>query len=123
VSTPGRRIIGSVDVELRFVQGCPNLTVIRRVEFHRLLVDAERENVWTAPTRGTRWTNEQLLFPMVFGYMVVQRLLILMRMLGRLPEPASRLVPDYPPAPVSMPANLFHTSTATTLVFLIPPDP
>jgi hypothetical protein len=26
-----------------------------RVEFHRLLVDAERENVWTAPTRGTRW--------------------------------------------------------------------
>jgi hypothetical protein len=48
-----------------------------RVEFHRLLVDAERENVWTAPTRGTRWTNEQLLFHMVFGYMVVQRLLIL----------------------------------------------
>jgi hypothetical protein len=31
VSTPGRRIIGSVDVELRFVQGCPNLTVIRQL--------------------------------------------------------------------------------------------
>jgi hypothetical protein len=62
-----------------------------RVEFHRLLDAAERHDAWAGPTHGTRWTNEQLLFHMVFGYMVVQRLLILVRMFGRLPDPVSRL--------------------------------
>ena len=38
-----------------------------RGELHRLLADAERNDAWTKPTRGTRWTNEQLLFHMVFG--------------------------------------------------------
>ena len=62
-----------------------------RLEFHQLLAEAERETSWTQPTRGTRWTNEQLLFHMVFGYMVVQRLLVLVRVLGRLPDPVSRV--------------------------------
>jgi hypothetical protein len=62
-----------------------------RVQFHRLLAEAERENAWRQPTRGTRWTNEQLLFHMVFGYMIVQRLRILVRVLGRLPHPVSRV--------------------------------
>jgi hypothetical protein len=61
-----------------------------RVEFHRLLAEADRGDVWAEPTRGTRWTNEQLLFHMVFGYMIVQRLLVLVRVLGRLPDPFSR---------------------------------
>lgn len=61
-----------------------------RREFHQLLADAERTDAWDKPTRGTRWTNEQLLFHMVFGYMVVLRLLILVRAFGRLPEPVSR---------------------------------
>ena len=61
-----------------------------RVAFHQLLADAERQDAWTKPTRGTRWTNEQLLFHMVFGYMVVQRLLILVKVFGRLPNAASR---------------------------------
>ena len=39
---------------------------------------------------GTRWTNEELLFHMVFGYMVVQALLPLVRVLGVLPAPFSR---------------------------------
>ncbi|SFT52797.1 DinB family protein [Arthrobacter sp. ov118] len=34
---------------------------------------------------GTRWTNEELLFHMVFGYMVVLALLPLVRTFGRLP--------------------------------------
>jgi hypothetical protein len=50
-----------------------------RVDFNRLLVEADREAPWENPTRGTRWNNEQLLFHMVFGYMVVQRLLILVK--------------------------------------------
>jgi hypothetical protein len=36
---------------------------------------------------GTRWTNEQLLFPMVFGFLVVRTLLPLVRLMGRLPAP------------------------------------
>ncbi|MFB4320582.1 hypothetical protein [Actinomadura sp. 21ATH] len=36
---------------------------------------------------GTRWTNEQLLFHMMFGYLVVLRLLVLVRLIGRLPAP------------------------------------
>jgi DinB superfamily len=39
---------------------------------------------------GTRWTNEQLLFHMVFGYMIVNALLPLVRLFGRLPDRFSR---------------------------------
>lgn len=39
---------------------------------------------------GTRWTNEQLLFHMVFGYLIVNALLPLVRQLGRLPDGFSR---------------------------------
>lgn len=39
---------------------------------------------------GTRWTNQQLLFHMVFGYMIVRRLLPLVRGFGRLPDRYSR---------------------------------
>ena len=39
---------------------------------------------------GTRWTNRQLLFHLVFGYQIVRALLILVRLFGRLPDPASR---------------------------------
>lgn len=41
-------------------------------------------------TGGTRWTNQQMLFHMVFGYMVVWRLLPLVRLAGRLPDRFSR---------------------------------
>ncbi|WP_442214514.1 DinB family protein [Specibacter sp. RAF43] len=39
---------------------------------------------------GTKWTNEELLFHMVFGYMVVQALLPLVRIVSRLPRPLGR---------------------------------
>lgn len=35
---------------------------------------------------GTRWTNEELLFHMVFGYMIVRTLLPLVRVISRLPQ-------------------------------------
>jgi hypothetical protein len=35
-------------------------------------------------SRGTRWTNRQLLFHMVFGYLIVRTLLPLVHLLGRL---------------------------------------
>jgi hypothetical protein len=60
-----------------------------RADFHQLLASATDDD-WAKPTSGTRWTNEQLLFHMVFGYMVVQRLLILVSVFGHLPTPLSR---------------------------------
>jgi hypothetical protein len=61
-----------------------------RAEFHRLLAEAESSGAWTKPTRGTRWTNEQLLFHMLFGYMIVQRLVTLVKVFDRLPDSVSR---------------------------------
>jgi hypothetical protein len=37
-------------------------------------------------SNGTRWTNEELLFHMVFGYMIVRSLLPLVRVVSRLPR-------------------------------------
>ncbi|WP_067900852.1 DinB family protein [Nocardia vaccinii] len=65
-----------------------DLDRVRR-DFHHLL-DTTEPNEWDKPTSGTRWTNEQLLFHMVFGYMIVQKLLILVRLFGHLPDPVSR---------------------------------
>jgi len=39
---------------------------------------------------GTRWSNEQLLFHMLFGYLLVRNLMFLVRMFSRLPEAWSR---------------------------------
>jgi hypothetical protein len=60
-----------------------------RGDFHSVLTIVG-DDEWTKPTEGTRWTNEQLLFHMMFGYMVVQRLLILVRVLSHLPDWVSR---------------------------------
>ena len=40
---------------------------------------------------GTRWTNGQLLYHMVFGYMIVRALLGLVRTSGRFPDRFSRV--------------------------------
>ncbi|PQP24502.1 DinB family protein [Rhodococcus opacus] len=60
-----------------------------RSVLHELLDGASAPDL-ARRSSGTRWTNEQLLFHMVFGYMVVRRLLLLIRMFSRLPEGASR---------------------------------
>ena len=41
-------------------------------------------------TDGTRWTNGQMLWYMVFGYLIVWRLLPGVRLFGRLPDSYSR---------------------------------
>ena len=43
------------------------------------------------PTNGTRWTNKQLLFHMLFGFVVVRVLLPLVKGFGRLPPAVSRV--------------------------------
>ena len=57
--------------------------------FHQLLEVASSADLHRRST-GTRWTNQQLLFHMAFGYLVVLRLLPLVRLFGRLPDGASR---------------------------------
>lgn len=61
-----------------------------RTEFHRILASM-RDDDWDTPSVGTRWTNEELLYHIVFGYMVVQRLLLLVWVFGRLPDGFSRV--------------------------------
>jgi hypothetical protein len=56
--------------------------------FHQLTRNASRSDLHR-PSEGTRWTNQQLLFHMMFGYLIVRRLLPLV-FFGRLPDRASR---------------------------------
>ena len=53
-----------------------------RDTFHQLVRDASAEDL-RRPSQGTRWTNRQLLFHMVFGYLIVRTLLPLVHTLGR----------------------------------------
>src|SRR5918912_2141951 len=57
----------------------------------RLLLDGATSAELRRGSDGTKWTNEQLLFHMLFGYLVVRRLLPLVRLLGRLPDGISRV--------------------------------
>lgn len=56
-----------------------------RDDLHALLAAAAPTQL-RAPSDGTRWTNEQLLFHMVFGFLIVRRLLPLVRAMSRLPN-------------------------------------
>jgi hypothetical protein len=60
-----------------------------RLKFHRLLEHASPEDL-RRMSLGTRWTNEQLLFHMLFGYLIVRALRPLVKGFGRLPDRVSR---------------------------------
>ena len=60
-----------------------------RQTFHRLL-DSATVGELSRPSNGTKWTNGQLLFHMLFGYLIVVRLMVLVRIFGRLPDGVSR---------------------------------
>ena len=54
-----------------------------RSEFHELIDKASADDL-RRRSDGTRWTNRQLLFHMVLGYLVVRTLMPLVHTLGRL---------------------------------------
>ena len=54
-----------------------------RLDFHELVRRASAEDLRRGTT-GTRWTNRQLLFHLVFGYLIVRSLMPLVHTLGRL---------------------------------------
>ena len=60
-----------------------------RLDFRRLVADATPADL-RRPSAGTRWTNQQLLFHMLFGYLIVRALLVLVRVFGLLPDGASK---------------------------------
>ena len=60
-----------------------------RDDFHGLVRHASRSEL-RRRSDGTRWTNEQLLFHMLFGYLLVRNLLWLVRAFSRLPDAVSR---------------------------------
>jgi DinB superfamily len=68
--------------------------VIREMEqarssFVELLNEASSASL-RRRSNGTRWTNRQLLFHMLFGYLIVRTLLPLVRAFGRRPDSWSR---------------------------------
>jgi hypothetical protein len=60
-----------------------------RADLHELLAGATAERLG-ARSEGTAWTNEQLLFHMVFGFLVVRRLLPLVRFMSARPASVRR---------------------------------
>lgn len=52
-------------------------------DFRRLVDQASPEDL-RRRTNGTRWTNRQMLWHMVFGYIIVRRLMPLVHLFGRL---------------------------------------
>ena len=60
-----------------------------RQEFRRLLDEATPAGL-RGPTRGTRWTNEQLLFHVLFGYLITRALILLAKAFGLVGGRASK---------------------------------
>ena len=67
---------------------CAELDRVR--DDYRQLLDTATVAELRQPTDGTKWTNEQLLFHMLFGYLLVRNLRLLMWSFSRLPDAASR---------------------------------
>jgi hypothetical protein len=60
-----------------------------RLDVHQLVEQTTASDL-RRRTDGTRWTNRQLMWHMVFGYLIVWRLLPGVRLFGRLPDGYSR---------------------------------
>ena len=57
---------------------------------YRELIDSATVAELGRPTDGTKWNNEQLLFHMLFGYLLVRNLRLLVWAFSRLPDAVSR---------------------------------
>jgi hypothetical protein len=85
-----------------------------RVDFHHLLDNATSAEL-RASTNGTKWTNDQLLFHMLFGYLLVNNLLILVKAFTRLPRRVSKASP-----PLLTPPPDLSTSSITSALSAVP---
>jgi hypothetical protein len=60
-----------------------------RATFHDLVASASAADL-RRRSAGTRWTNKQLLFHMLLGFLILRALTGLVRVFGRLPDGVSR---------------------------------
>ena len=60
-----------------------------RAEF-RQLVEAATPSDLARRSNGTRWTNRQLLFHMLFGYLITRNLRQIVKVVSRTPRPVQR---------------------------------
>ncbi len=67
---------------------CAELGRVR--DDYRELLDTATVADLRRPTDGTKWNNEQLLFHMLFGYLLVRNLRLLVWSFSHLPDGASR---------------------------------
>jgi hypothetical protein len=58
--------------------------------FHRLLESMSEDDL-RQPTSGTKWNNEELLFHMLFGYLIASWLIRIVIIFGHLPWRVGRL--------------------------------
>jgi DinB superfamily len=56
----------------------------------RTLIRASTPDDLARPSNGTRWTNRQLLFHMLFGYLITRNLRIVVKIVTRMPKPSQR---------------------------------
>lgn len=94
MSTDGRTNVGGLSLGGRGGRGrepqeIANEMHAARDDF-RTLLDGASSAELRAATNGTRWTNEQLLFHMLFGYLLVRNLRPLVMAFGLLPDTCSR---------------------------------
>jgi hypothetical protein len=90
-----------------------------RQDFHRLLDHASATDL-RRPSDRTKWTSQQLLFHMLFGYLVVRALLMLAHAFGRLPDPASKAFAHLLDA-VRGPFNVINYLGSCTGARIVPP--
>lgn len=60
-----------------------------RAEFRTLVARARSEEL-ARQSDGTDWTNRQLLFHMLFGYLIVRNLRVIVRVVARAPDRVQR---------------------------------
>lgn len=57
-----------------------------RSEFHALVACATPQDL-QRKSDGTQWTNRQLLFHMLFGYLITRNLRLIVKLMSRAPDP------------------------------------
>lgn len=57
-----------------------------QAEFQDLVKRSTRADL-VRPSNGTRWTNRELLFHMLFGYLITRNLRLIVKIVSRLPAP------------------------------------
>ena len=87
-----------------------------RADLH-LMVDRATSADLRRRTAGARWTNQQRFWHMAFGYLIVSRLLGLVRLVGRLPTRQSRLCGAAERRHAAVPSRQLPRSVDGALVF------